>query len=346
MTQVNAANPFLSICIPSYNRPTELASLLRSIDAPPLDLEIVICEDQAPQRMAVRATVMDFVAASVYQTYYHENATNLGFDGNLRRLMECARGDYVMFMGDDDLFVPGALTEFIAFLKQHRDKPYVLRTYLTEHPDGKIEYFRYLPITTDLAQGEATVAWLFKRSVTICGFTIARTEALKYATRDLDGTLLYQVYLMAQVCLRHDSIYCDIPVVHAVQSYRDDEPMFGVSEAEKGRYTAGGVSHDNSINFTKAYFEVTEYLDRQHGTQLTQRVRLDLSRYSYPFLSIQRKRGIPSFLRYAKRVETEAGFGCTPYFHIYKWALVLLGERVCDRAIVFIKQKIGHTPNF
>jgi abequosyltransferase len=115
-------------------------------------------------------------------------------------------------MGDDDLFVPGALPQFIEFLKHNRDKHYVLRAYLTAYLDGRIEYFRYLPKTTVLPHSEVMVAWLFKRSVTICGFTILRSEALKYATPNLDGTLLYHVYLMAQACLRHDSVYCDIPV--------------------------------------------------------------------------------------------------------------------------------------
>lgn len=340
------SSPFLSICIPSYNRPGELRNLLASIDCSPSEVEVVICEDLAPKREEVRAIVTAFASSSAYQIHYHENTTNRGFDGNLRRLVECATGEYIMFMGDDDLFVPGALDQFIAFLKQHRDKPYVLRSYLTEHPDGRTEYFRYLPKIQVLPAGEATVAWLFKRSVSLCGFTISREQALQFATTDLDGTLLYQIYLMAQVCLKQDSIYCDIPITHAVQTFRGDKPMFGNSEAEKSRFTPGTVSHDNSINFTKAYFEVTGYLDKQHGTNLTQRVRIDLSKYSYPFLSIQRKRGIVSFLRYAKRLEREVGFGCTAYFHLYKWALVLFGERACDRLIGVIKRRLGHTPNF
>jgi hypothetical protein len=209
-----------------------------------------------------------------------------------------------------------------------------------------MEYFRYLPQSQVLPAGEETVAWLFKRSVTICGFTISRGKALQYATADLDGTLLYQVYLMAQVCLNQASIYYDIPITHAVQTYRGDKPMFGNSEVERSRFTPGAVSHDNSINFTKAYFEVTAYLDKQHGANLTEKVRVDLSKYSYPFLSIQRKRGIGSFLRYSKRLETEVGFGCTAYFHLYKWALVLFGERACDRLIGLIKRRLGYTPNF
>ena len=311
-----------------------------------MEVEVVICEDLAPKRDEVRTKVSAFASTSPYKIRYNENTINRGFDGNLRRLVECATGEYVIFMGDDDLFVAGALDPFIGFLKQHRDKPYVLRSYLIEHSDRRREYFRYLPNSKVLPSGESTVSWLFKRSVTICGFTISREKALQFATSDLDGTLLYQVYLMSQVCLESESVYCDIPIVHAIQSFRGDKPMFGNAETEKGRYTPGTVSHDNSINFTKAYFEVAEYLDEQHGTHLKQLVRIELSKYSYPFLSIQRKRGLFSFLHYAKRLETEAELGCTTYYHAYKWALVLLGERNCDWLIRFIKQKLGHTPNF
>lgn len=337
--------PFLSICIPSYNRPRQLADLLASVDCKPDDIEIVICEDNAPKRAEVRDRVTRTQSQSRYRIHYYENEVNSGFDGNLRRLVEKATGEYILFMGDDDLFVPGMLDPYIAFLKRSRDKKYVLRSYLTIHPFGDTEYFRYLPGSSSMPAGEDTVAWLFKRSVTICGFTIDRGEALRHATSDLDGTLLYQVYLMAQVCLEHQSAYCDIPVAHAVQSFREDKPMFGNSAAEKGRYTPGTVSHDNSINFSAAYFEVTRYLDRLHGSKLTERVRVDLSKYSYPFLSIQRKRGMRSFLQYAKRLERELGFGCTLYFYIYKWALALFGERLCDRSIMLIKRLVGHTPH-
>jgi abequosyltransferase len=337
--------PILSVCIPSYNRPRQLAELLASVDCNPDDIEIVICEDGAPKRAEVRDRVTWIQSESRFRILYHENEINLGFDGNLRRLVEKSAGEYILFMGDDDLFMPGMLEPYIAFLKQNRDTKYVLRSYLTIHPNGHTEHFRYLPKTSTLSAGEETVAWLFKRSVTICGFTIDRIEALKHATSDLDGTLLYQVYLMAQVCLEHESAYCDIPMAHAVQSFREDKPMFGNSAAEKGRYTPGTVSHDNSINFSAAYFEVTRYLDQLHGTNLTARVRVDLSKYSYPFLSIQRKRGIRSFLQYVGRLERELGFGCTLYFHVYKWALALLGERLCDRSIMLIKRLVGHTPH-
>jgi abequosyltransferase len=336
---------FLSICIPSYNRPQQLYNLIMSIDCDPLEVEIIISEDNSPKQLHVRKIVDRLKKSSSYKIHYHENIVNLGFDGNIRNLVTLAKGQYLIFMGDDDLFISRSLNKYIYFLKNNTEKKYVLRSYNTMHEDGKIERFRYMEKETSLPPGEETVGWLFKRSVSIAGFTIDREQALKHSTNKLDGTLLYQVYLMSQVCLQYDSIYCDIPVVYAVQSFRDNKPMFGNSEAEKSRYTPGSVTQQNSINFTASYFEVAKYLDRLHDTHIGDFLKIDLSKYSYPFLSIQRKNGIFPFLKYSKRLEKELGFGCTIYFYVYKWSLVFLGEKICDKIIILIKNILGFTPN-
>ena len=337
-------NPFLSICIPSYSRPQQLYSLIKSIDCNPLEVEIVISEDNSPKKLEVRKIIEKVKKTSSYKIHYHENIVNLGFDGNIRNLVSLAKGRYLIFMGDDDLFIARGLDKYICFLKKNIEKKYILRSYNTKHEDGKIEKFRYMEKETSLPPGEKTVGWLFKRSVSIAGFTIDRELALKHSTDKLDGTLLYQVYLMSQICLYYDSIYCDIPVAYAVQSFRDNKPMFGNSEAEKLRYVPGSVTQQNSINFTASYFEVAKYLDQLHNTHIGDFLKIDLSKYSYPFLSIQRKNGISSFLKYSKRLEKELGFGSTIYFYVYKWALVLLGEKTCDKIIIFIKNILGFTP--
>lgn len=334
----------LSICIPSYNRPNELADLLNSIDCKSSDIEIVICEDLAPKRNIVKTVVDSFSISSIYSVSYYENTVNLGFDANLRKLIEHAKGEYIMFMGDDDIFVPNALDKLLSFLKKNRDKAYLLRSYLVKHSNGFVENFRFLPNNQTLKAGENTVSWLFKRCVTLCGFTIDRKKALEFSTSDLDGTLLYQVYLMSQVCMKYDSVYFNLPFVQCNQNFKKNDTMFGISKVEKNRYTPGKISSNNSINFTKAFFELTSYLDRFHNTNLSKLVLIDLSKYSYPFLSIQRKNGLLNFLNYTKRLEKELGFGCTLYFHLYKWALIFFGEKICDKIIVIIKNILGHTP--
>lgn len=335
----------LSICIPSYNRPELLGVLLRSIDCRPDDVELVISEDNAPRRDEVRSVVQAFAAGSPFRVRYEENEVNIGYDANLRHSVEMATGHFVLFMGDDDWFHPGQLAKYLEFLRANKGVAYVLRSYYSAHPDGALERFFYLRGAKHFGPGIETCAWMFKRSVCISGVTFRRSSIQKLSTDAFDGTLLYQVYLAAEVTYAEPSIFCDIPAAVARQSFRDDVPNFGNAEKERGRYEPGTVTVQNSINFTKSYFEVSEAFDRKHGTDLTKRIRVDLSKYAYPFLSIQRKRGWLPFWRYARRLAAETRLNATWHYNFYVFALLLLGERVCDKGILGIKKILGHTPS-
>ena len=338
-------NRILTIGIPSYNRPNQLYELLSSIDCNHNKIEILISDDRSPNQTEISRAVEKFEKKTRYKITYVKNNENLGFDGNIRNIISNASSKFILFMGDDDLFIKNSLDLYINFLEKNEHYPYILRSYITIHNSGQIENFKYLKSTSILRKGEETVAWLFKRSVTISGFTINRNIANSYSTIDLDGTLLYQVYLMAAVCLKYDSIYCDIPVAHAVQSFRSGGALFGNSKAERERYTPGIISNDNSINFSKSYFEVAIYIDKRFNVNLLEKIRREISSFSYPFLSIQRKNGRQNFLHYSKRLEVELGLGCTVYFFIYKWCLYFLGEKICDESIILIKKIVGYTPN-
>ncbi len=340
----DSLEPLLSICIPSYNRPEQLKRLLESIDCNPASIEVIVAEDHAPLRMQVRAAVNQFVSSSAYKVRYCENEENLGYDGNIRKLIDLALGSFVLFMGDDDWFYPRALDSYLAFLEKNQDVGYVLRSYYGRHPDGTLEVFKYLQTEKRFSPGVDTCAWLYRRSVTICGVTFRRTSALRYRTDEFDGTLLYQLHLVLEICLREEAIYCDIPVAVAEQSYRLDRPQFGAARAERGRYQPGMVTPANSIAFTKGFLEITRAFDKKHDLSLTQIVRQDISRYSYPFLSIQRKRGAYEFLRYARRLALQTGINSSWHFYFYTLALLLLGEHRCDQLILRIKQLLGRTP--
>jgi abequosyltransferase len=341
---MDSSNPLLSICIPSYNRPEQLVQLLESVDAQPYKLEIVIGEDAAPRRAEVQQLVAAFRRESPYLINYYENERNLGYDGNLRSLIERARAEFVLFMGDDDRFAPGRLEPFLDFLYANRDVGYVLRSYYSEHPDGTLEEFKYFPSACCLSPGVETSVFLFKRSVSICGVTFKRSCALNYATDRFDGTLLYQLYLVAEIALHNPVVYCDIPVAIQAQSFRLDNPQFGAALAEKDRFQPGKVTAHNSINFTKGFFAISRYIDQKYGLDITTGIRYDLSKYSYPFLSIQRKRGRIEFWRYALQLARETGINQTWHYYFYMAALWFLGETLCDKGIVWAKRLVGYTP--
>lgn len=338
------SRPLLSICIPSYNRPEQLDRLLRSVDGPSDKIEIVICEDKAPRREEVRRTVEGFIRNSDYPVRYHENEKNCGYDRNLRELIQRAGGRFVMFMGDDDEFTPGMLSPFMELLGREPDLGYVLRTYQVRHADGEWELFKYFPQSMRFEKGPESYVKLFRRSVSISGFTFRRELAAPYLSDRFDGTLLYQLYLMAEIVLRHPSAYCDLPVVSVTQSYRLDNTSFGSAQSERGLYEPGKVTLRNSVNFMKGYFTVTEYMDRAYGLNSTDAIRTEISKYSYPILSIQRKRGVVEFLRYVRLLDREVRINTTPYYYLYAAALVVFNETLCDKMIIRLKRMLGNTP--
>lgn len=333
---------FLSICIPSYNRPEEIYRLLKSIDCNADGVQVVICEDKAPKRAEVRVNVERFRDETDLDIKYIENELNCGYDRNLRECILNADGKWIIYMGDDDMFVPKELDNYIDFLKAQNgnDVGYVLRSYRACHSDGSVEEYKYYAETKFFEAGAETYQELYRKSVFISGFTFRREWALDTLTDRFDASLLYQLYIVAEICMNHKAAYYGIPFT---QSIDGGTPFFGTSDSEKGTYTPGTITVDNSVAFVKKFFVITEYIDEKYGCNSTQYVKNDMSKYSYPILSIQRKKGRKEFRKYAKRLR-EIGLDCTKYFSVYYWGLYLFGEGFCDSGIRSIKRILGKTP--
>src|SRR5258708_6485618 len=103
----------ISVGIPAYSRCAELVELLQSIYAQTvLPAEITICEDKSPNRDGIRAIVeawRERFAVESCEVSYHENERNLGYDGNLRKVIGVSHSAWVMLMGNDDLLVPKSI---------------------------------------------------------------------------------------------------------------------------------------------------------------------------------------------------------------------------------------------
>jgi abequosyltransferase len=331
-----------SICIPSYNRPKEIRRLLDSIDCnTETDFEIVICEDNAPKRDEVRAEVEDFTKKSQYKVRYIENEVNLGYDRNLKALINAANGHFILFMGDDDMFIPEQLDKYVAFLSEHQNCGYILRSYRNVYADGSMQYYRYFTEDKEFPASDETYMNLFNKSVFISGFTMLRNAAKEFETDDFDGSLLYQLYLLAEVCRKYPSAYFNTPIT---QSIEGGVPYFGSSESEKGLYTPGTVTIENSVNFMRWYIVIVDYISKKYGDHTNETMKLNMSKYSYPALSIQRKRGRRIFYSYFIQLKN-LGFGKSIYFYIYFVGLYCFGEKFCDSLIKGIKKLLGRRPN-
>ena len=334
---------FVSICIPSYNRPYTLLRLLNSIDCDEKwNIEIVICEDNSPKREEISKNVHKY-NDSKYSVYYYENEFNLGYDKNLNNLIRRANGKFIIFMGDDDLFIPGELDKYLDFLDKNDDLGYVLRSYKNIYKNGTEEKYIYYDGNKFFEPGFGAYVELFRKSVFISGFTFKRELILDTLTDLFDGTLLYQLYIQAEICMNHKSGYYSVPFTMAYEE--NNGFFFGSSETEKDLYKPNEHTVLGEINFISSYFKITEFMDKKYNINSTDFVKRDLSKYSFPLLALVRENpnGREDMKLYYKELK-KLGLDCTPFLRFYYMSLRIFGTRNCRMAIRMIKKIMGKTP--
>jgi abequosyltransferase len=335
--------PLLTVCIPAYNRADLLAPLLESILTQDFDdFDVLICEDGSPERVAIAGAVQRFQQMHPGRVHYEENAVNLGYDGNIRRLVERTNGQYCVFMGNDDLLCAGALASIAASIQRQPDCGVVVRTYASfeKSPDQVKQVFRYFPQEHKLPAGAQAVFTAYRRSVVISGMVIHRDAAIAVATSRFDGTLLYQLYLVGMV-LTHRSVVF-VPQIIALR--RDGTPPdFGNSATERGKFVPHDQTPDSSIHFMRGMLKIAQHVESATQLDVFSTIRADIGNYSYPILSIQAKRPLHVYVKYGLNL-ARLGLWRSPLFHLYFLVLLLIGPDRADHIINMIKRRLGSTP--
>jgi abequosyltransferase len=335
--------PLISVCIPAYNRAGVLPALLDSILSQDFDdFDIAIAEDSSPERWGIAATVAEYQQRFGDKVKYHENPQTLGYDGNLRRLVALATGDYVLFMGNDDLLAPGALRAVAAAVRERQDVGVVLRSYssFVRDPEQPVQVFRYFGEDRFFPPGPDTVVTFFRRCVFISGMVFKRSSAAACATARFDGTLLYQQHLAGHILAQESGVY-----LNRILSYHrlGGVPDFGASAAEKGLFVPKQQTPESSVHFMRGMLTIANSLDEPGGAKVGRRILRDIGNYAYPILSIQVGRSFGTFLSYLWQL-MKLGFWRVPLFHVYAVGLLVLGPKNCDRLIAWIKKTLGRAP--
>lgn len=333
----------LSVCIPAYNRSVVLPALLDSILSQDFQaFEIVICEDMSPEREDIRTVVSRYMAAYPGKIRYFENEENLGYDANLRNIIEKSTGEYCFFMGNDDLMYPSALKTVASALERYTNVGVILRTYASFDgtPDQINQVFRYFEKEKFFPAGSPTIATFYRRSVVIPGVVMHRGEALKFSTDRFDGTLLYQLYLVANILVDMNGVF--LPEILAL--YRNGGiPDFGNSAKEQGKFVPEDQTPESSLHFIRGMLDIAAWVEKSRNTPIYHPIVRDIGNYSYPILSIQSCQSLPVFVKYAYGL-ARMGFWKSGMFFAYFFSLILLGPKRVDSSIGCIKRRIGHTP--
>ena len=342
---MSPSRTLFSVCIPAYNRARHLGSLLDSIFSQNFaDYEVVICEDRSPERQQISAIVRDYEARHPLKIRYIENSENLGYDGNIRNLVEKAAGQFCFFMGNDDVMCPGAMEEAAAVIARHPNIGLVLKSYawFDETPAAPNQVIRWFNDETELPPGIPSIRFAFRRSGVLSGYIVHRDGAQAAATSKFDGTLYYQMHLTASVLIDKSAV-CTPRVLILCRG--NEPPQFGRSASEKGKYVPGRYTPEARMNMIAGALSIIRNLRDTHGIDVVDDVIHDYANYFYPYIKDQLTLPLKDYYR-LYRGYGRMGFARYPLFHIYFVLARLLGERGFDRMTKVIRNTLGRSPQF
>lgn len=253
----NQINPFLSICITSYNRVKELERCLKSINTAKYadNIEIIVSEDHSPQRANIEKIVLKFASNSRYHVIFNSNEVNKGYDNNLGRLIELANGQYILFLSDDDALINNSLDIIIECLQI--EKPSLLFSPFLLYYSN--EYKRKYNNSFKIYANEKNAGKYIEDSILFSGL-IFRTDLIKeFDARNFKNLNYFQVYLFLNVVYKYGGYYLNIPLINV---FGDGENAYGISESsEKNEYLADRKSIYSDLEFHKGLIKTIDIFD-------------------------------------------------------------------------------------
>ena len=119
--------PFISICIPAYNREDYLRNLLDSIAMQSFkDFEVIVSDDSSND--SVEKVVKDY--QNLFTIHYFHNAPAAGTPQNWNLAIEKAHGTWIKLMHDDDSFSRrDSLQHFVNAINNNPDSEFIFSGY-------------------------------------------------------------------------------------------------------------------------------------------------------------------------------------------------------------------------
>ena len=115
----------LSICIPTYNRPTHLENCLEAIYISKKNcksFKFEVCISDNGSKHNIKSIVQKY--KKKLNIKFNRFSRNFGITRNFLKAVEMARGEFVWTIGNDDLVLPKTLQKIEKLLNKHTDVDY------------------------------------------------------------------------------------------------------------------------------------------------------------------------------------------------------------------------------
>jgi len=135
---------YFSVLIPSYNRPEYITECIESILQNDFDdYEIIISDDNSPRAEDIKKAITPYL--QFQNIHFFKQAKSLKEPGNKNFLVEQAKGQYTIIIGDDDKLYPYTLSKIKKYIDKYPDYDLYSFGYTIIDEDNRFYYSRHAP---------------------------------------------------------------------------------------------------------------------------------------------------------------------------------------------------------
>jgi glycosyltransferase involved in cell wall biosynthesis len=243
----------ISVCVPAYNRADTIIELYNSFKKQKYsNKELVICDDSTTDE--VKMAVM---ALADPQITYIKNKKNLGFSKNLLKSLQSASGEYLIVLGDDDIFVDQlTLKKYANVFNTHKDVYYIYANQVQFSEKFDVQYeIKMFESNKYYAANQSTFKKLWLTSIFIGGIGLRNDKAIITKAYAKENILHPQVELIGNILVGH-AAYTLSDVLIGFRS-RDTQFIFRALVDKKQRQKG---KHQNT-----EIFEIFTRICKNHG---------------------------------------------------------------------------------
>jgi glycosyltransferase involved in cell wall biosynthesis len=196
----------ISVCIPQYNR---IDFLLYNLDRIAVqsypNIEVVISDDCSTDD--TEHQIEELSKTFRFPIVYSRSEFNVGYDRNLRRVLEMASGEYAVVLGNDDAFSgPDSVKSLVSFLQDNGLPEIGFCNMVEGRSEGAV--IRRAIGSRVIGSG-AAVALRYYSSFSFVGGLFFKLDTFRSVNTDkADGSIYSQIYLAVSMILKGGRLFC------------------------------------------------------------------------------------------------------------------------------------------
>jgi len=327
---------FVSICVTSYNRPTQLRRCLESIKTKyPNEIQVLIGEDRSPKWREIIGIVDSHKRNSNLSITLLVNEENVGYDLNFFNLIQKSSGRYLIFITDDDAFMPDAIDQVIDGLKE-QGVPVAFTPYVTRDTGVVSRHYGGCFV---IKPGISSVEEHFYNSILLSGLIFKRDAIPNYDASALKGLIYSQVFVFISILYESGGRYLDIPLVDYIG---DGGNGFGTNASEeKNALLADRMHYLSNLEYNKRLVTVVNLFDKRYGTALLSSMSKTYALRTIVGLCYARSFGVSAMQEYKNEL-SKVGFKLGVLPSIYYYCILIFGLNVTRKVLQFGKYIVSN----